>query len=108
MFHLEQRDGSSVLDQEGVDEPVVVLRVVVRILVGVSFTLCAGFSFLAAVAAFAVHRRLLVVHLRHGVRPVRVPEVVQLEPHDGPGNLAQQGLEEPAQKLERLKRQRSQ
>ena len=100
-MYLEKRNGSTVLDGEGVDEPVVVLVAVVA-----AFTLATFFLFaiLAHNGGFAVEGRLLTVHdiLGHGVCPVRIPEVVQLQANDGPGELTDQGVEDPSDQLERL------
>ncbi len=57
---------------------------------------------LADTGRLSIERRLLVVHLWHRVCPVRVPEVVKLQPDDGPGYLTEHSLEEPAHQLEGL------
>ena len=117
--HLQQRDRAAVLDLEVVEDLLGVL--VIRLLLHLGLLLLAvghldhlpapvevaavvGAVLLLVVVVGGVSVGVGVVQLLlgrgPGVGPVRVPEVVDLEPDDGPGHLPQHPVEHPGDELE--------
>ena len=123
--HLQQRDRAAVLHLEVVEHLLGVL--VVRLPVALVLLLLALLGVHAAAVTVVVvgpgvgvHLLLVILHVGcvavgvpvvlvllalgpgagHGVGPVWVPEVVQLQPDDGPGQLPHHPVEHPADQLE--------